>query len=281
MTQTHGPHEDRSAHTEEMRRIERDIDETRGAINEDLRAIGEKLSAENLKYEAKQAMSNAKEAGKERVREAKDAAVERLGETFEEVRYGARRASERTMGFARTNALPLAFIGVGAAWLVSKSRHTNGDGRPEGDWSRSSRARNAARNLRERTSTQARHVRERVEQARGSATDRVGEVTERAQHAAHEAGAKIRHTFDDEYGRARERSHEMMENRPLLLGAVAVAAGFGVGLLLPVSVREREALGHSRDRLFGEAKTFGSQAKRLAHDVATDAKQVAEDFVTR
>jgi hypothetical protein len=109
----------------------------------------------------------------------------------------------------------------------------------------------------------------------------VNDVTERAEHAAKETGSRIRHKFDDEYGRARERSHEMMENKPLLLGAVAIAAGFGVGLLLPVSIREREALGHHRDRLFGEAKTFGSQAKQLAHDVATDAKQVAEDFARR
>jgi hypothetical protein len=57
-----------------------------------------------------------------------------------------------------------------------------------------------------------------------------------------------------------------------MVGAVALAAGVGVGLLLPVTHKENEVLGPSRDKLLQGAKEtvqeFGQAAKDAAQGVS-------------
>jgi hypothetical protein len=66
----------------------------------------------------------------------------------------------------------------------------------------------------------------------------------------------------------------------LVVGAVALAAGVGVGLLLPATHRENELFGDTRDRLLegakGKVEELGETAKELGHTVKDAARDIQE-----
>jgi len=146
------------------REIESNLKDTRGALDQDIHALGAKLSPENLKSEAKAAaveakdvavdklvevkdkavekLSEAKEVAREKVVETKDFAAEKLEEAkeatteklheykdvaqdaIEHVGEQARRVGDASWSFARSNAVPLALIGLGATLLVTNGRRS-------------------------------------------------------------------------------------------------------------------------------------------------------------
>lgn len=118
----------------EIAKIEADIDQTRNAISGDLRTLGDRLSPERLKEEAKEVMTEAKNVAVETLKEAKnvatntyrevkDDAMETVSAKYGEFRDNVRSAEREAFGFVRDNAVPLALIGVGLAWFVSNRRN--------------------------------------------------------------------------------------------------------------------------------------------------------------
>jgi ElaB/YqjD/DUF883 family membrane-anchored ribosome-binding protein len=132
-------------------KIEAEIDQTRDAITGDLRTLGERLSPEHLKQEAREVMMEAKNVATETLQEAKnvatttfrevkESALEAVNEKVEDVRQTVRSAEQEAIGFVRENAIPLALMGIGVAWFVSnrRSRELRWDGqyapRGQGRW---------------------------------------------------------------------------------------------------------------------------------------------------
>jgi Protein of unknown function (DUF3618) len=60
--------------SKDPRQIEARLDETRNAIGEDIKALGQKISPENLKHEAKVVLSDVKDSAKEALVSVKDSA---------------------------------------------------------------------------------------------------------------------------------------------------------------------------------------------------------------
>lgn len=117
----------------QIKKIEADIDQTRNAISGDLRTLGERLSPEHLKEEAREVMQEAKNTAVETLneaknvatstfREVKDSALETVNTKVDEIRGNVRYAERQAIGFVRENAIPLALMGVGLAWFVSNRR---------------------------------------------------------------------------------------------------------------------------------------------------------------
>ena len=142
--------------------IQAEIARTRSVVHSDIKAIGEKFSAEQLKENAKGVLTDAKQEGATMVREAKDAAVgslrdardnavETVGDTLHDLgdrarqagqitadyardyahRAGdyareaggyARRVGGATGGFVAANAVPLSLIGIGVGLLALSVR---------------------------------------------------------------------------------------------------------------------------------------------------------------
>jgi hypothetical protein len=71
---------------------------------------------------------------------------------------------------------------------------------------------------------------------------------------------------------------ELGRENPLAIGALALAAGVGVGLLLPSTQREDELLGSARDRMVGQVtgsvEGLKRTAKGTAHDVSDAFREV-------
>ncbi|HYO96134.1 MAG TPA: DUF3618 domain-containing protein [Polyangiaceae bacterium] len=302
--------------------LESDIDQTRNTITEDIKAIGEKLSPENLKTEAREVLNDAKDAAVGKLRDVKDAAVDSVTETLGDVRDRAVEAGDATWSFARQNAIPLALIGLGISWLVASNRRTNGNRwrspgygvRGRGGQSRryyddyaygydddgyESGAEEGGRaGLRETASGMGHSVREGLSHA----TERVGEVASRAGTRVHDiadrAGTRVHdmaeraeHAISDGTSRAREfagrelqhlrsSSRQLANQNPLALGAVALVAGVGVGMLLPRTDREDELLGASRDRLVEEARGAAQELGRAAQETAREVKSGVSGLVS-
>lgn len=244
--------------------IEAEIEQTRGKISEGLNAIGEKLTPEQIKQEAKQALVEAKEAVVDKLRDAKDSAVHSMNETIHDVGAHARRAGEASYGFARENAVPLGLIGIGIGWMLVSGRRRK-DGR---DYRSRIEERERygsydpeyGRPEYGRVAQGAQRTRERVMQG----TELARELGERANELGRRARERAIHAENQALDFAREN--------PLAIGAAALAVGVGVGLLLPPTRREDEFLGERRDRLVGDIRGSVEGAGRAVKDTAREVQ---------
>jgi hypothetical protein len=149
-------------------KLESDISETRSAISSDIQELGQKLdpdrlkeqakgaiseAAQHLKGEAKEAVSEAKDAAVQKYEDVKQAAVDTITDTVQSVGGEVRHVAYESWSFARRNAVPLAFIGIGAAWLIAGSRRpvrSRDPYDPGGEWQRESRLTNGVQEVEDR-----------------------------------------------------------------------------------------------------------------------------------
>lgn len=117
------------------------------------------------------------------------------------------------------------------------------------------RATESARAIAERASHSAEVVRTRV-------SDTASQLSSQASELSHQAREQVR--------AAGVRTRDFADESPLLMGAIAVAAGVGVGMLLPATQPENRLLGETRDRLLGDAKGLIGDARHILED-ARDA----------
>jgi ElaB/YqjD/DUF883 family membrane-anchored ribosome-binding protein len=307
----------------EIAKMEAEIDQTRNAISGDLRTLGERLSPEALKQEASEVMTEAKKVAVEALHEAKDVATNTFNdvkdsalgavhEKVDEIRENVRYVENEAVSFVRTNAVPLALIGIGIAWFVSNSRSREarwegqyaprGHGRwryPERAEDRAlqgargeiSRARGAtaeyADRARSATSEYASRAGRWVNETEQSVGDVAGRVrgfaereVEQAQGLARQAQRNVgimRERAGQELRHAGDYSRQAFEAHPLAVGAGAVAAGLFLGLVIPETRRENELLGPPRQRWVGGVRDVVSEAKEAIGDLGQAAKETARD----
>jgi ElaB/YqjD/DUF883 family membrane-anchored ribosome-binding protein len=96
--------------------------------------------------------------------------------------------------------------------------------------------------------------------------DTTSQVHEQAMQYSNQAQMQVTH--------ARNRVEQVIQDNPLLVGALAVAAGVAVGLAIPISQQENRLLGDTHDQL---AQRVQSQAQQTAQE----AQQIAKDTVHR
>jgi ElaB/YqjD/DUF883 family membrane-anchored ribosome-binding protein len=258
--------------------LEREIEQTRSAISADLKALGEKLSPEHVKEGARDVLHEAKESAREVLRDAKEAAADSfrqakeqalgaVSETVGELKDEARRIAHATSEFATSNAVPLALLGLGAGWLMFSVRRQQRQPRSfEWDQTRSS----AASQSRRRGTFHA-----EPDGPVALLEHKVGSLSERTLSKAHDAGEKALHMSENSsYGamrhsqRSRQGVMTFARDNPLAVGAVCVAVGVGVGLLLPNTDVENKWMGEARDELLRETKEAAGELRRAADHVA-------------
>ncbi|HEX5718203.1 MAG TPA: DUF3618 domain-containing protein [Thermoanaerobaculia bacterium] len=112
------------------------------------------------------------------------------------------------------------------------------------------------------------------------AKDRVAEAAGTAREKASELSWQARERARYRTRQARVGFWETMEERPLALGAAAIALGVVAGLMIPSTRKEDELMGETRDRLMERAKEVGGEAlekgKQVAHVAVDTLKEEAE-----
>ncbi|HEX6862113.1 MAG TPA: DUF3618 domain-containing protein [Thermoanaerobaculia bacterium] len=112
------------------------------------------------------------------------------------------------------------------------------------------------------------------------AKDRVAEAAGTAREKASELSWQARERARYRTRQAKVGFWETMEERPLALGAAAIALGVVAGLMIPSTRKEDELMGETRDRLMERAKEVGEEAlekgKQVAHVAVDTLKEEAE-----
>jgi hypothetical protein len=232
--------EPRDGVDERTRQIRDEIEDTRGEMSETIDAIQEKLTPRNI---VANATERVKTATSERVREIAGSA----GETAQQAVDYTRDTAARVVGTARQNPIPLALIGLGAAWwLTSRS----GSASPSFDRYSDEHDYGDGYGL-----------------ARGQ-TSRTGEAVDAAE--------SVRRVVT----RGTDQLQRAIVQNPLLVGAGAMMLGAAFGLAIPETEAENEWMGEARDsvvdRARGLARDATDQVQAAASTVADNVIKSAE-----
>jgi ElaB/YqjD/DUF883 family membrane-anchored ribosome-binding protein len=284
--------------------IEEEIELARAEIDDTLDAIQRKLSPGQLLDQAVDQFRGWRQSGGETASEyvaAMDEAVRRnpIAATLVGVGLGwlmlssgePRRytgaAERRNVDYTRTDALRGEYGGGG----LGESLEEWGEETAE-------RAGGMARRARERMGEMASKARERMRGAGESlreGRERMGEMGEdlraRGSHygemghdlrgRSHELGRMAR----DQAERARSSLGQLLEEQPLVIGALGLAIGAMVAASLPATRREDELFGEARDDLMDRASETASEqaerARQAAESTVEHARDAAEETIEK
>lgn len=258
---------DSDEYDENTEQLRADIEDTRADMSQTLNEIQERLSPENLMDQAKEAV---REATIGKVEKAMGQVGETLSAVTEPAREVAGRAGNAIKEVGTTvgdqiwkNPIPMALIGLGVGMLVMK----NYRGQSYGSSSSPRRFPEGRRS--DYALGDVGQPRQTQQQSTGSST--LNQVKETASDLAN----RSTQTLNDLGTKAKNgasRFGEIMRDNPLAAGAVAIAAGTAVGLLIPSTQLESEYIGETGERLVDRVEDVARDALGKVQDAA---KQMA------
>jgi ElaB/YqjD/DUF883 family membrane-anchored ribosome-binding protein len=239
--------------------IEREIQQTRNRLSRDIDELGNKLSPQNLKEEAKSA-----------IKDAAQGAVSNVSEQ-------ARRTGFRLVEVIRENPLPVIAVGAGVTWLLTQRSRSDVSGnrmaryaytgpeRRQGDsWQSGS-------GIRSRVGGTVSEVKDSVSEAASGVADRAGEIKDRAGERIGELSGEARR----QTRRIKTNLEHAAEENPLAIAIGAAVVGLALGMLLPGTQREDRVMGSARDQLVDRAEKTAGRVK----DAAVEAGREIKDTV--
>jgi Protein of unknown function (DUF3618) len=241
---------------ENPEQIRAEIEDTRADMSQTLNEIQERLSPDHLMGQVKETVRDATIGKVERV-------VETVGETISEVTEPAREVAVLAGNAIKEvgtqvadkiwkNPIPMALIGLGVGMLVVRN-FSDGGTRSTGRTLPNRRSDYELGDVGQSRAVQHNTGPSTLNQVKETATD----LASRAKDSASSLGTRF---------------GELCRENPLAVGAVAVAAGTAVGLMLPSTQFESEYIGETGERLVesvedvarGALDKFQDAAKQMA-----------------
>jgi gas vesicle protein len=216
---------------------------------------------------------------------------------------GGTTGANKLVELARDHPVPAAVIGVGVGMMIrdasqkktarpSPGPYASGYGYEGGyPYEASPRAYDegpgaasrAVHTAKERVTDVAQTAKETVAGAAQEARETVGEVAHTARERVSgvvETAREKAASLEEEAARVKERARvrvrdakigfwQTLDEKPLVVGAAAIAVGLVAGLLIPTTERENEVLGDKRDEMLRRAQEKG-------REVVTKGKHVAQ-----
>ena len=212
-------------------------------------------------------------------------------------------AFNRGLDVVRANPIPIALIGIGAAWLAATSTGViDRIARDERVGAARRRIADVASDIGDRAGSMASDVAGRIgiggasidrplgetgnsivdERNRQASSGWVHQMSDMAQGAVRSVrdSALVNRVGDfagDGAGRVANQLTDAFERNPLIVGAVGLMAGTLIAALLPSTSMEDELLGNTRDGLWEKAETAGQQAISQVREAANHAIDTATD----
>ncbi len=209
----------------------------------------------------------------------------------------------RGLDVVRRNPIPIALIGIGAAWLVaSNTGAVDRVAQSERVAAARRRVADMASDLGDRAGALASDMAGRVgiggsgtdrplgetgnplvdETGRGNTSGWVHQVSDMAQDAMRSVrDSRIVNRVGDfagnGAGRVADQLGDAFERNPLIVGAIGLMAGALIAALLPSTRIEDELVGSTRDQLWQKAETAGQDAISRVREAATNAIDSATD----
>ena len=224
---------------ENPEQIRAEIEDTRAEMSQTINEIQERLSPDHLMGQVKETVRDATIGKVERV-------VETVGETISEITEPAREVAGLAGNAIKEvgttvadkiwkNPISVALIGLGVGMLVVRNFSTGG-------------TRSTGRTLPNRRSNYA------LGDVKETATD----LASRAKDSASAVGSRF---------------GEVLRENPLAVGAVAVAAGTAVGLILPSTQFESEYIGETGEKFVESVEDVARDALGKVQDAAKQMQQ--------
>ena len=230
--------------------IRAEIEDTRAEMTQTINEIQERLSPDHLMDQVKDTVREATIGKVERV-------MERVGETI----GGVAEPAVEAMGRAGTaiketgksvggsmwrNPIPVALIGLGIGMLMMRrGRGGNGyDYQPH-----MPRTRNAMGETTYSGTGALSHVKDTATETLGHVKDTAASGLNQVKDSANQFATTVSSRFG-----------QVLRDNPLAVGAVAVAAGTAVGLVLPSTKFENEYIGETSERLVDKAQEVARDA---------------------
>ena len=256
--------------------IEREIEATRQRMTRDIDELGDRLSPQNLK------------------RQAKDAITGKAQDIAHNVGAQARQTGFRMIDFIQDNTSLVAAMGLGAVWLIQQRNRSevSGDRMARFAYTGPERRRES---LTGRIADRAGEVRDSVTAAAESVAERAGDLTHqagelagRARERAGELGVEVKDRARDMGSRAQDQTRRargglerLVEENPLAVAAGVAALGLACGFLVPESKREQRLMGPARDDLVhraqGTARRVKDAAVQAGHELRESVREEVSD----
>jgi ElaB/YqjD/DUF883 family membrane-anchored ribosome-binding protein len=162
-------------------------------------------------------------------------------------RSGALDFVQNLGGAARQNPLPIALTGIGIFWLMALGRapaQDAGDGES---------------------------TVERVSEGISSVKRRADEKLSSLRAAAGATTATVAETSRRQWNRARGGIDHLVQEQPLLLGAIGLAVGAALGASAPRTPQEDRTFGEASRKLTDKARELGGEQLARARDSVDQA----------
>ena len=99
-------------------------------------------------------------------------------------------------------------------------------------------------------------------------TDKVKETAGRATDTLHETVNKTGDIAQTQVKKVRDGFNQLLEDQPLILGAVGLAVGAMIGAAFPSTEQEDRLVGEIRDKTLNKGKELGAQAYEKGSELA-------------
>jgi hypothetical protein len=275
---------------DQIREISASIEQTRDQMTRTIDELQQRLSPDHIKAQIR-----------EHVREATVGKVEDMAQRASNTMYEVRRNVTDTIS---ANPVPAALVAFGLAWLWMNRRSASpsygqsyrgaeeyGGWRGQDRYSQDrygesssgvvDRARDAisgaadqvqrtgselVASARDRVSSAIGQAQQTGSELAGRARERMSDIVDRTQQTA----GRVMSTAQDQAYQAQQRFNRAMDENPLAVGLVALAAGTAIGLAIPQTRKENEWMGETRDGLV-------DTAQRVVKDTADQVREAARD----
>ena len=261
--------------SEDPEQIRAEIEDTRAEMSQTINEIQERLSPENVMDQVKEKVREATIGKVERV-------MNRVGETISEVAEPARevvsRAGTAIKETGRSagdvvwrNPIPVGLIGLGLGILAMRAFRGNGGHYDEMQRSSSRLRRQSLAG----GDTEYEYGWDRSEHMSGGSFNRVKETASQLAHRSTDAINDLGTKAKDTASSLGTRCGQLLRQNPIACGAVAVAAGTAIGLMLPTTQFENEYIGETSEKLMDKAQGVAREAIDKVQSAA--AEQMTPD----
>ena len=213
--------------------------------------------------------------------------------------YLKQQAKESSSGLVKRNTAPLALLGASLGWMVYNSvsggsgggsssggqgsqqqalgSHQEGYGYPYGSST-------SYGDYGDQGQSQGQSQRGTTDQAREKASQVGSQLSGQAGQAQEQAQQKAQQAQQEAQQRAQQAKggfQNLLQDNPLAVGAIAIGIGTAVGLSIPETEKENQAMGQTRDQLANQAQRQADDATRRAQRVTEQARNTAEQEARR
>jgi ElaB/YqjD/DUF883 family membrane-anchored ribosome-binding protein len=236
--------------------LEREIDQTRAQMNQTLGAIERRLTPGQIVDEA---VGLFREHGRD--------FAANLGSSIKE------------------NPIPAMLAAVGIGWLMFGPKRLSPPRSPYRHYhDYNANDEGTVGGVGESIKNQVADAGEKVRSSAISARDRLVDSWTTSKDAIKDGVSQTASTAEAQVNRAREGFNTLLEEQPIILGALGLAVGAAIGAMLPSTEQEDRLLGPTRDKTVSQIKERGAevyeQVREKTENAVEQVQRAAKNTMT-